>query len=257
MSRFGHVLRRVEAQLEAPEPERSQILLEMARNLEDLYAAYRERGIGEAEAERRAERLLGASPEAVEALAGIHASGVQRLIRRLSPGSRHRVERILLGLLSLGSAAVALSALIAAGLLRSPTLFHWLLLALGVVVAATAAATGLRRPRPTSPASRPAPAPLAVALPGLAGVAGAVGGLGAGMELLAMTAAAGAADDWEAALVMVSVGRAAELLALSMVIGLVALLAWVQVARRRREAVSWWAEVSPLLTRTHRTEMGS
>jgi len=250
VSRFGPVLRRVEARLEAPDPERSRILLEMARDLEDLYAVYRERGLGEAEAARRAESLLGASPEAIEALAGIHAPGFQRLVRRLSPGSGHRVERILLSVLALGSAAAALSALIAAGLLRSPTPFHWLLLVLGAVVVAITVAHGIRR-------SRPAPRVVsAISLPHLAGGAVAVSALGAAIELRAMATAA-AAGVWELESVMVPVGRAAELLAFALAIALVALTGWFQGARRRREAASWRAEVEPLLGETQREETGS
>jgi hypothetical protein len=241
VSRFGHVLRRAEARLEAPEPERSRILLEMARDLEDLYAVYRARGLSEGEAARRAESLLGASPEAMEALGGIHATGFQRLAARLAPGGGHRIEELLLLVLALGSAAVALSALVAAGVLRSPGMFHWILLGLGVAVVAATVVQTVGRSRPMLPVVSVVP------LPALALAALVVSAFGAGMELLSMTATAGGAGAWELASVMVSVGRAAELLALALAMALVAVAGWFQVARRRREMESWRAEVAPLL----------
>jgi hypothetical protein len=251
VSRFGHVLRRAEGRLEAPEPERSRILLEMARDLEDLYSVYRARGLSEEESARRAESLLGASPEAISALGGIHATGFQRLAARLAPGGGHRAEELLLLVLALGSAAAALGALVAAGVLRSPGVFHWILLALGVAVVATAVGQSIQRPRPGLPAASPLP------LPVLALVALGVSAFGAGIELQSMAAAAGAAGVWDLSSVIVSVGRAAELLALAMALALVALTGWFRVARRRRETESWRAEVAPLLNGPSREETHS
>lgn len=121
MTRFGPVLRRVEEELDLPEPARSRILGEMASDLEDLYAAYRARGLGEAEAARRARALLAASPEAIDELRSLHESVGVRLLRRFTrPGGRRLGPR-LVTLLVLAVVLAGGSSLLGAGLLRSPS----------------------------------------------------------------------------------------------------------------------------------------
>lgn len=101
MSRFSQVLRQVEGRLKAPEPERSRILAELAGDLEDLYQAYRERGLAEAEARREAEKWLAPSKAALESLHSVHLPAFDRLLGRLSGTTRGRVELGLVTLVSL------------------------------------------------------------------------------------------------------------------------------------------------------------
>ena len=65
MSRFTGLLKRTAARLDLPQPTKSHVLLEMAADLEDLFAAYRERGFGEEEAARRVEEKFDASDDAL------------------------------------------------------------------------------------------------------------------------------------------------------------------------------------------------
>lgn len=74
MRRFTNVLRKAGDELNLPQGTKSRILLEMAGDLEDLYKHHLRQGVGEAEAERRAEDAFAASDEALKHLARIHES---------------------------------------------------------------------------------------------------------------------------------------------------------------------------------------
>jgi hypothetical protein len=231
VSRFDHVLRRAERRLSAREPDRSRILQEMAQDLEDLYGAYRERGLGEAESLRRAEAALGASAEVVDELGGLHAGMYERLFRRFSARRRHRVERVLLTALTLLAVAGGIFALAASPVLTSASPFLWPLLFIAAVSGWTAVAralalfTGPHRPG-WSPRSGLG------ALPALAALSLAVGALGATLELWDSAGAAARAGTWDLLIILPYLGRAAELLTLALSLSLVVLLAWFQLHRR-------------------------
>lgn len=116
MEGFERVLRRVERRLEAPEPERSRILLEMAGDLEDLYESYRRRGIGEAEARRKAVAWFDLSDDAAEQLREIHVPWPGRVLDRLEASTRGRVEASVLGLVALAAAAAGFGGALRVGL---------------------------------------------------------------------------------------------------------------------------------------------
>src|SRR5690606_12674042 len=107
MDRFAPVLDRVSRGLALPEPERSRVVEEMTSDLEGLYEAYRERGMSEEEAVRRAEQALAASAEALAELSRIHAPLHRRLAEHYAEPGRHRAERWLLALLASGTVAWA------------------------------------------------------------------------------------------------------------------------------------------------------
>ena len=58
MHRFEAVLKRIGSRLELPHPARTRVLEELSSDLEDLYRAYRARGLDGEEAASRADRLL-------------------------------------------------------------------------------------------------------------------------------------------------------------------------------------------------------
>lgn len=126
MERFGRVLRRVDRRLEAPEPERSRILTELAGDLEDLYRAYRERGLEEAEAIREAEKWLSPSAEALASLRSLHLPAFERLLDRLSGTTRGRVELGLVTLVSLMAVGSAVVAVLRSGTLSASSIGLWL-----------------------------------------------------------------------------------------------------------------------------------
>lgn len=141
MGRFGRVLRRVERRLEAPEPERSRILLELAGDLEELYRAYRDRGLGEEEARRRAERWLSPSASAIESLRSVHLPGFDRWLDRLGGTARGRVELALAALVSLAAAGGGAFAVLRSGALSHASPGLWLVAAL----AAAGLTSGVRQ----------------------------------------------------------------------------------------------------------------
>lgn len=137
MEGFERVLRRVDRRLEAPEPERSRILLEMAGDLEDLYETYRRRGIGDAEARRKAVEWFDLSDEAAEELRSVHVPWLGRVLDQLEGSTRGRVEASLLGLVALAAAASGLGAALRVGLHpTSPGVWAVALLAAAGVAAA-------------------------------------------------------------------------------------------------------------------------
>lgn len=140
MGRFSRALRRAERRLEGPEPERSEALVEMAGDLEDLYRAFRERGLGEEEARRRAVRWLAPSAEALDALGAVHVPGVERFLRRLGGSTRGRLELAALTAASLLAAAVGVYAGLRTGVLRAPSPSLWLVAGLAGLGAGTSLA---------------------------------------------------------------------------------------------------------------------
>jgi hypothetical protein len=96
MSRFKDILRKVDAQLELPQPEKSRILLEIAGDLSDAYDAGIEEGLSEEEATRRAADMFDLSGEALSELVRIHETGFQKFLAGLSGQARTRWERIVL-----------------------------------------------------------------------------------------------------------------------------------------------------------------
>lgn len=94
MNRFTDLLQETSDRLELPQPAKSRILLEMAADLEDLYAAYRDQGLGEAEAEARAREHFAASDDAIAELVAIHRTPFQRWMDSLSLQARTLWERL-------------------------------------------------------------------------------------------------------------------------------------------------------------------
>jgi hypothetical protein len=93
MNRFTSLLRDIRDRLDLPQPAKSRILLEISADLEDLYQAYRQKGLESAEAERRAIETLNLSPESLNQLIQVHQSPLRRLYYRLSEKTLNRWER--------------------------------------------------------------------------------------------------------------------------------------------------------------------
>lgn len=129
MSRFDRVLRRAERGLQAPEPRRSRILMEMAADLEDLYRTYREQGLGETEARRRAEEWLAPSTTALASLRSVHLPAFERLLDRLGGSTRGRVELGLVTLVSLLSVGAGVAGALRSGALSASSPGLWILAA--------------------------------------------------------------------------------------------------------------------------------
>ncbi|MEX0892724.1 MAG: hypothetical protein WEB88_11190 [Gemmatimonadota bacterium] len=253
MTRFAAVLQRVEARLTVPQPTRACILHEMAADLEDLYAAYRARGLAEADALRRAEAALGASPEAVEALVQVHRPAWERLLARFSDGSRHRVERGLLTGITLVGMLVGANALAGQGILNDASPFLWpvLLLAAGTLAVTGAVFFRLVVKQDHRPGSlRAGLMPLMV----LAAAAVLVGGFGWVWEMSRIADDVNRLGNMSADMLLPRLRRASEVFALGLTSGLGGVLAWFHL-RRRALAVER-AEAGQPVPATHSNPTG-
>lgn len=232
MNQFVHVLRRAESHLEAPEPHRSRILLEIAQDLDDLYRAYLERGLSEEEAARRAEMTFGASSDVLEALGEVHAPVYVRLLARFSAQGRHRLERALLTVLTVAAVAGGSFSVIHGGMVRSPSPLLWpLLVVLATTTWTVAAAILDLYVRPVLPAPGERLGPMLV----LAALSLAIGGFGALVELWRLAATIETVGAWDTAAALPSLARGSELLTVALCLSLTLMLAWFHLRQRALE----------------------
>jgi hypothetical protein len=117
MSRFTALLKRTAARLDLPQPVKSHVLLEMAADLEDMFAAYQERGLDEEEAARRVEEKFDASDDALTELTRLHRSALRRGMDRFSEQAQTVWEKVVLVLILVFVLASV------GGLLASPAFF--------------------------------------------------------------------------------------------------------------------------------------
>lgn len=96
MKRFVRVLSEAQERLRVPEPSRTQVLLEMASDLEDSYQFHLSQGCDEAEAAQRAEEAFGTSDEALKHLSRIHETSLGGMQNRLSGQVGRPWEKVLL-----------------------------------------------------------------------------------------------------------------------------------------------------------------
>lgn len=108
MNRFTEELRRINQELDVPQPAKSRIILELAADLEDLYDYYRNQGQDDTEAVRLAKEKGDLAPDVLRQLARVHSSGLQRVLLHLSDRTRNYLERI-------GLAAVLLVLVVTTG----------------------------------------------------------------------------------------------------------------------------------------------
>ncbi len=144
MSRFASSLRQIAEQLDLPQPERTRIVLEMAADLEDMYAEQRRRGLDEAAATRAVEESLGASIEVVAELVALHRPRVRRLLDRFSAQACSRWERALLAALVAFTLFVAGPPLFGARLVLDASAFVVPVLGAGVAALVIGAALAYR-----------------------------------------------------------------------------------------------------------------
>ena len=242
MDRFNQVLRRAESGLRLPEAHRTRILAEVGQDLEDAYRAYRVAGLGEEEAARRAERLVGLSEPALSELGRLHATGYARLLDRFSTRGAHRVERGLLAGLTGLAVGLGAAGIVASGGPAEGSPVVWVLLVLLAGVLALALADRLSDLRGAAP---PAQSPFGV-LATLAAIAVGVGLLGALLELSQL--GGGETDGRTVVAIAAAVGGAAERLASGLIVALVALLTGFHLRSRRKAAARRRARIPGLGT---------
>ena len=115
MKRFAPQLRRIEQQLDLPQPVKGRILLEIASDMEDLLDVYLAQGVDEEEAGERVAAQFDLPIEAIRELEDLHRPVFRRVMDRLSAQAQSRWEKgALLGLLVI-MAVVGLPILYEAG----------------------------------------------------------------------------------------------------------------------------------------------
>jgi hypothetical protein len=234
MGRFGRVLQRAESELRVPGARRARVLEEVAQDLDDAYRAYRARGMGEEEAVRRAERLLGLSEPAVAELERVHGTWYGRVVRRFSLRGAHRFERAVLVGLTLLAMGLVTGGLVASGGPGAGALPVGSLLAVFAAMMVLLAGDWLADLRGALPGASPF-----VPMVALAAAALATGGLGALREMWRLAAwEVGGRSATPAVAVAVAIGRGAEVLALAVVVALFGLVAGFHL-RSRRRAAEW------------------
>jgi uncharacterized membrane protein len=132
VNRFSAILRRTAARLDLPQPTRSQVLLEMAADLEDLFDAYRQRGFSEDEAERRVTERFDASDDALSELARLHRSAFRRFMDRFSAQAQTLWERVMLGVILLFVAVMTGRSLASTTFFGNASVFVWPAIVVGV-----------------------------------------------------------------------------------------------------------------------------
>lgn len=94
---FDDALRRIEAMLDVPYPQRSHILRELEADLCACAEALREQGASDEEARDAALRDLGLDEEALASLSALHAPIIRRLLLRLPKPAREPAEWLAAG----------------------------------------------------------------------------------------------------------------------------------------------------------------
>lgn len=141
--RFAGALRAAVRDLAAPPGARLRIIEEVGADLEDLYAKLRESGVPEAEAKRRAARLLLPDAEAAAALSFVHRPLWARWRERYGSG-RHIGERLLLAVSALLAVIGSMAVVVMTGLLPNSSPFVFVLMGIGVMALLQAAAKAVR-----------------------------------------------------------------------------------------------------------------
>jgi hypothetical protein len=139
MSRFREILREVNGKIDLPQPEKSRILIEIASDMEDLYAFYREQGVAEKEAVDRTIEKFRLSEEALAELVRVHESRLQRLLGRVSMQARARWERFLVAFVVCFAFATAGRALLATRFFEQASSYVWPIVAAAAAIIALAA----------------------------------------------------------------------------------------------------------------------
>jgi len=95
MNRFAPLIRAASERLDLPQPAKSQVLLEMAADMEDLYEYHLMQGFSPEAAEEKVTEEFHLSDEALHWLIRVHASPYRRLMEGFSERTRALWERTL------------------------------------------------------------------------------------------------------------------------------------------------------------------
>lgn len=101
MKQFTNLLKELNNKINLPQPKKSQVILEIAADLNDLYNLYLQRGLSETEAAQKARDKFELSDEIITDLSEIHTSTYRQWVEKVFGKTQDIYERILLTLLFL------------------------------------------------------------------------------------------------------------------------------------------------------------
>lgn len=235
MHRFAPALRRVARELDLPRGARATVLRELAGDLDAVYAHHRERGLGEAEAQRRAEETVLGTTQVIRRLARLHRRSwrgwSESMAARLTVGAD-------LVMLVLGVVPVLVAGVFAARTAGGP--LAWIEWVVGGVIGVTIA-TGVLRTARGQKLSQEFLETLLVC----AALAIGVGLLTAAYGLHAAFSAIAAGGRATPLLEPARLARDGSVLVQGLLFGLAALFAWFLLLGRETARLS--AEVDALL----------
>lgn len=233
MTRFRTELRRAAGELDLPRAVRGEILMELAADLEAAFEDQRRRGLGEAQAARKAEEMILGSGDVVRRLERLHAGRWEGWARGAGARLTERTGIVLLAL-----AVVPILAF--AGGTAAPVLLHstgrpsswllaWLVFAVGVGIALLGVREGARLARGRLP-TRSGPT-LVILLSVLAPALGLLA-LALGLYLAGTAFASGALDPAAPMLSIEALARDAALFAIGLLVGIAGAMSWFVIANR-------------------------
>lgn len=240
MERFGPALRRVAAELDLPRRARTELLLELAADLEAIYEHHRARELPEDEAARRAEATVLGSSEVIRRLGRLHVSPWRGWAEEMSARLGGGLDLVVLsvGVLPVVATAVGVSVWVLA---ERSTPLAWSILLMGALLLAVTARESVRflRNRASGRAYLPALLVLATMAPALGLIAPVLG------LRRAVTGLEGHAPE-QASLVAMVAQEGATLLA-GLLLGIGGLLVWfvligVEAQRAARDVDALLAE---------------
>jgi hypothetical protein len=243
MERFRPALRRVAAELDLPRGARTELLLELAADLQAVYEHYRARGLREDEAAVRAEATVLGSTEVIRRLGRLHLSPWRGWAEEMSGTLRgvHAVVLVSVGVLPVVATAVGVSVWVLA---HRASPFAWSILVVCALVTAVAAKDALRILR-----DRPGHRGYAQRLLLLAAMAPALGLLA---PIFGLQRAVAAFDDRapEEALLLESLAPELATLLAGLFVGIAGLLVWfvlieLEARRSAREVDALFAHDVP------------
>jgi hypothetical protein len=94
MNPFIKTLEKINNNLNLPQPQKSQILLEIAGDLLDLYHYYLNQGYSEKEAKQKAEIKIDLDRNSIAEMFNLHNSGFRKLFTRLSQQTQTKWEQV-------------------------------------------------------------------------------------------------------------------------------------------------------------------
>ena len=133
MRRFSSFLRELYKRLDLPQPTKSRIILEVAADLDDLYNAYRNKGLTEDEAMEKAIEKLDFNEDSLNQLVQVHTSFLKKWIDKISIQAQTRWEKIIMILVIMLLASMSIKVIATTQFFIQAGKFVWPIIGIGII----------------------------------------------------------------------------------------------------------------------------